>query len=456
MGCSVALAVGVFALIILDVERDAWLASQTKQAKVMVGSLGNELKQSLLGGAIKEDIEKIANKYLKATPSSLGVALHYTKKGAPQQLIYGEIPTIQPPLEGIPNTGDVVRLPEQGLQFATALTYGGNRIGVVSVRYSELAWQQLSTRIMWRMLITAVVVILFSSIGVYWLASRMSEPLERLASAADQVGKENYTIQLPVHGNDEISDATEQFNQMVRGLAHKAEMRSAFARYLNPKLIEDLFADGDIKPNNHHREVSILFADMVGFTSFSEASQPQQVIDILNLYFELFHYMIDHFDGHVDKYIGDAIMGVFNHPKTDPDHARHVAMAALAIAKGCKQLNRDHNGPPVSFRVGIDCGQVIAGSIGSPKRLDYTVIGNTVNIASRMGGLGGACEVLLSRSAFNHLGDGFAFDSIGHRKIKGISQEIECGRLKTAGDSMQQQINQIVTEALQAQRANHD
>ncbi|MDX8413890.1 MAG: adenylate/guanylate cyclase domain-containing protein [Mariprofundales bacterium] len=451
-----ALAVAAFAFIILDVERDAWLESQTKQAKVMVASLGNELKQSLLGGAIKEDIEKIANKYLQERDSALGVALQYTKKGVPQRLAYGDIVAQPTPLTTAPNSGAVIRLAEEGLQFATAISYGGNTIGVVTVRYSEQAWEDLATHIMWRMLMTAIIVILFSSIGVYWLAARMSQPLEELTSAAHLVGEENYTIQLPIQGNDEISDAVEQFNQMVQGLAHKKKMRSAFARYLNPKLIEEAFTEGEIQPSNHHREVSILFADMVGFTSFSEASQPEQVIDILNQYFELFHYVIDYFDGHVDKYIGDAIMGVFNHPKTDSDHARHVAMAALAIAEACKQRNMHHHGQPITFRVGMDCGQVIVGSIGSPKRLDYTVIGNTVNIASRMGGLGGACEVLLTRNAFNRLGDEFSFDSIGHRKIKGISQEIECGRLSAQGEGMQQQLIQVVAEALQAQRAEHD
>ncbi|MDQ6965206.1 MAG: adenylate/guanylate cyclase domain-containing protein, partial [Mariprofundales bacterium] len=380
VGCSVALAVTAFALITLDVERDAWLKSQTRQAKVMVASLGNELTQSLLGGAIQDDIAKIANKYLQERSSALGVALNYSRKGVPQQLIYGEITTTPESSTAMQDGSGVVRLPGDELQFATTLSYGGKSIGIVTVRYSEEAWRQLSNQIMWRMLITAIVIILFSSIGVYWLASSMSKPLEELAAAAHQVGQEQYNITLPVRGNDEISDAIEQFNQMVRELAHKQEMRSAFARYLNPQLIEELFTDGDIKPNNHHQTVSILFADMVGFTSFSEDARPEEVVALLNRYFELFHYIIDHFNGNVDKYIGDAIMGVFNHPKRDPDHSRHVAMAAVAIAEVCRQLHIESNGHTVAFRVGIDCGQVIAGSMGSPKRLDYTVIGSTVNI----------------------------------------------------------------------------
>ncbi len=346
-----------------------------------------------------------------------------------------------------------MRLPTDELWFATSIAYSGTTLGIVAVRYSEHAWDDLAVRIMWRMLMTAFVVVLFSGVGVYWLAARMSRPLEALALAARKVADTDYSVRLPVQGNDELSDAVSQFNQMVTELAHKEEMRTTFGRYLNPKLVSEVFEDGQLKLDTHRQEVSILFADMVGFTEFSESTQTEQVVEALNRHFELFHFVIDHFGGHVDKYIGDAVMGVFNHPKEAPDHIRHAAMAALAMARACSQLDtRRHDGKPVSFRIGIDCGQGIVGSIGPAKRLDYTVIGNTVNIASRMGALGEGGDVILTHETFERLGEGFAFDSIGECKIKGISQAIECGQLKVKDEKMLRHILHVVSQALLTQR----
>ncbi len=449
VGGSVTLAVVVFALIVLDLERDAWLDSQTSQAEIMVARLGDELKLPMLSGSAPE-IDTIANSYIKKVPSVLGLALAY--KGRKEPLNYGLVGDKALKIRSFSNTKGVVRLPTDDLWFATRVVYAGTTLGVVAVHYSERAWEALAARIMWRMLMTAIIVILFSGIGVYWLATRMSRPLEALASAARRVAEGDYGVHLPVQGNDEISDAVKQFNRMVAGLAHKEEMRAEFGRYLNPRLVEEVFADGERKLENHRQEVSILFADMVGFTSLSEALETEQVVEVLNRFFELFHHIIDYFGGHVDKYIGDAVMGVFNHPKADAEHPRHAAMAALAMTRVCRQLDIRHEGRPITFRIGIDCGQVIAGSIGSARRLDYTVIGDTVNIASRMGALGEGGDIMLTHEAFQRLGDGFVFESIGSREIKGLRQPMECGRLGIQDEQMLKQILGVVSRALNAQR----
>jgi len=450
VGGSVALAVAMFALIILDLEREAWLDSQTAQAETLVERLGDELKLPMLAGSTIE-IDAIANSFIKKVPSVLGMHLQYEKKN--KSFTYGLIGKDALALADFPESKTVIRLPTGDLWFAISVAYADTRLGVLAVRYSEHAWNNLAAQIKWRMLMTAFVVVLFSGVGVYWLAARMSRPLEELAMAARKVADGDFSMQLEPHGNDELSYAMDQFNQMVTELAHKEEMRATFGRYLNPKLVAEVFEEGEHDLNTHRQEVSILFADMVGFTEFSESMQTEQVVEVLNRHFELFHFIIDHFEGHVDKYIGDAVMGVFNHPRRNPDHVRHAAMAALAMAKACSQLGiHRHDKTPVVFRFGIDCGQVIAGSIGPARRLDYTVIGNTVNIASRMGALGEGGDVILTRETFKRLGKGFDFDSIGKCEIKGLSQPIECGQLKVKDEQMRQHILDIVFQSLQDAR----
>jgi len=169
---------------------------------------------------------------------------------------------------------------------------------------------------------------------------------------------------------------------------------------------------------------------------------------VLNKHFEVFHRVIDYYGGHVDKYIGDAVMAVFNHPNEDPDHARHAAKAGLAMTIACSKLGvLRSNGEAISFRVGLNRGEAIVGNIGAAERQEYTVIGDTVNVASRMGGLGEGGEVVMSEATFAQLGDGFAFNSIGTREIKGVSQAIKCGTVRPESEESHRNIAHAVALA---------
>ncbi|MFQ5582026.1 MAG: adenylate/guanylate cyclase domain-containing protein [Mariprofundaceae bacterium] len=444
VGFAVALAILVLSMIILDMERDAWLESQATQAEVLVERLGDELKIPMLAGSAAE-IDLIVQGFLQKVPAVMGVHLHFPD-GEDQH--FGDIGPDDKLLDKIPGDREIKRLSTKNLWFVKKVLYAGTAVGSVGVRYSEKAWEELAGRLVVRMALAAGLVIILSSVLVYWIAGRMSRPLEMLADAAQHVAYGDYSIRLPVAGNDEVSDAVSHFNAMVEELAHKEEIRDVFGRYLNPKLVSEVFDGGDIKAENRRHEVTVLFADMVGFTAFSESTSTEEVIDVLNKHFEIFHRIIDYYAGHVDKYIGDAVMAVFNHPNEDPDHARHAAMAGLAMSVACSKLGvLRENGEPISFRVGLNRGQAIVGSIGAAERLEYTVIGDTVNVASRMGGLGGGGEVVLSRSTYDHLGEGFSFEGIGTRDIKGVSEAMTCGTIKATSEAAQRNIAHAVALA---------
>ncbi|RMG92181.1 MAG: adenylate/guanylate cyclase domain-containing protein, partial [Zetaproteobacteria bacterium] len=320
------------------------------------------------------------------------------------------------------------------------------------VRFSEKQWHELVAALVTRILLASMVVVLLSGIFVFWLAGRMSRPLEKLAEAAKRVAAGDYTVKLPVIGYNEIADATRQFNEMVKELAHKEELRNVFGRYLNPKLVSEVFDGDGRKLEGSQREVTVLFADMVGFTSFAESTKTEQVIEVLNTYFGVFHRIIDHFGGHVDKYIGDAVMAVFNHPKDDKAHARHAAMAALAMAEACHRLKQPRpDGGRIQFRMGLNCGEVIVGNIGADERLQYTVIGNAVNVASRVCSLGDGGQVIVPLATFERMGAGFAFDSIGDRMIKGVREPLPCGMIRAMAADVREQIEAAVNAAFKEQ-----
>ena len=444
VGFAVTAAVLVLALVILDMERDAWLESQESQAEVLVDRLGDELKIPMLSGSAAE-VDVIVRSFLQTVPAVLAAHVQYID-GKSQQ--FGNEALDAAMLKQVVQARHITRLTGDDLWFAKRIIYGGTTIGSVAVRYSENAWESLAERLVIRMLLAAGLVIVLASMLVYWIAGQMSRPMELLAAAAAQVAGGDYSVRLAVEGNDEVSDATRQFNSMVEELAHKEEIRDVFGKYLNPKLVSEVFEGGSAHVEDSSQEVTVLFADMVGFTSFSESAEPAKIVEVLNKHFEVFHRIIDYFDGHVDKYIGDAVMAVFNHPNEDPEHERHATMAGLAMTVACRKLGvLRQNGEAISFRVGLNRGNVIVGSIGAAERLEYTVIGDTVNVASRMGGLGEGGEVILSQATYKHLGKGFAFNSLGKKNIKGVRDEIECGRVTAMDEETKRKVSHAVALA---------
>jgi len=425
----VALAVLILSLILLDTERDAWLRSQSTQAKVMVDRLGDEVKSYMLAGRKldKTQVDIIVTGFRDKIPTVLGIQVQYADGELHN---YGEVGDTLPLTAGkVTKTASHLRLSDD-LWYIQPVQYSGAAVGSIGVRFSGDEWRQLANRFIAGTLMVALIVILLSSIAAYWVATRMSRPLEALAIAARHVADGDFSTRVPLQGNDEITDAGRQFNHMVSELAHKEKLRGVFGRYLNPKLVQDVFDEHSASPVSHRQQVSVLFADMVGFTAFSEHTASEEVVQILNRYFEVFHRIIDYYGGHVDKYIGDAVMAVFNHPHEDEAHVRHAAMAGLAMTLACQRLRETYtSAEPVDFRVGINHGEAIVGNIGAVERLEYTVIGDAVNVASRMTGLGNGGELILSRQTFREIGTGFAFESIGRKNIKGIQKPINCGRL---------------------------
>jgi len=394
----------------------------------------------LSGSSAETDL--VVQGFLEKVPTVLGILL---RQPDGKTRAYGEVGESAGPIAAMAVAGSVGRLPVQQLWYSKGVIYADTSLGAVGVRFSEQAWQNIAGKLGQKISMAAVIVVLLSALWVYWLAGRMSQPLEMLADAARQVASGNYHVDMKVSGNDEISDAVSQFNVMARELAHKEELREAFGRYLNPKLVTDMFDGGSARLENHRQEVTVLFADMVHFTSFSESTDTSEVVNILNTHFEVFHRIIAYYGGHVDKYIGDAVMAVFNHPFADKDHARHAAKAGLAIAIACRELGvKRSDGEAISFRIGLNCGQAIAGNIGAAKRLEYTVIGDAVNVASRMCGIGQGGTLVMPRATFECLGQGFSFESIGERDIKGVSSELELGLVSVESRQVARNIEHVV------------
>ncbi len=222
------------------------------------------------------------------------------------------------------------------------------------------------------------------------------------------------------------------FTLALREYLHERREREQtmreFSRFVNPHVVQELLAHGGLSRAGESRQITILFSDIRGFTTLSEKRTPQQVVELLNRYFTLQVEVVFRHGGSLDKFIGDCIMAFWGAPLDDPDHARHAVGAALEMAEVLQRFKHELGEQDADFDVGIGIhsGPAVVGLIGSEQRREYTAIGDTVNLGSRIEGLTkGVSRILVSRETMQACGDAFAFKSYGSFKVKGREQEVE-------------------------------
>ena len=227
-----------------------------------------------------------------------------------------------------------------------------------------------------------------TAVGAVWVARRVSGPVRQLREGAVRIAEGDYRSRVHVRQRDELGALGRAFNRMAHGLEDRDRVRGLLGKVVSPAIAEELLSR-DIELGGEEREVSILFADIVGFTALAERLPPSELLDFLNHYLTRLSGDIEANQGVIDKYIGDAVMAVFAAPLPDPYHASHAVAAALAMQQSMQALNMaEADGrPDLQLRVGINSGTAVAGNMGSADRLNYTVVGDAVNLASRLEGL---------------------------------------------------------------------
>jgi adenylate cyclase len=275
----------------------------------------------------------------------------------------------------------------------------------------------------------AVAAIVVAVVLALFVSRSVAEPLARLEAAMTEVERGRFDRRAPVVSNDEIGRLTEGFNRMVRGLAEREFLRETFGKYVSQEIRDEILA-GRIALQGEPREVTILFADIRDFTPWVEASDPREVVRDLNSYFTEMESAIRAHGGLVVQYIGDEIEAVFGAPVARPGHAEHAVRAALAMRARLSAWNaaRGASGrPPLRNGIGIHTGTVLAGNIGSADRLSYALVGDSVNLASRLQGLTKElhADVLVSGTTRARLAGDLPLRPLPAVRVKGRVADVE-------------------------------
>jgi adenylate cyclase len=214
---------------------------------------------------------------------------------------------------------------------------------------------------------------------VVLVARSLASSISDLQRATDQVAGGDLRARVPVVTSDETGRLAQSFNTMIEGLDEGERLRRAFGAYVDPGLAERVLAEGaDLA--GEELEVTVLFLDIRDFTAFAEAAQPREVVALLNDLWELAVPLLLRHGGHANKFIGDGLLGVFGAPEPVADHGERAVAAALQIAARVAERFAGR----ISVGIGVNSGPVIAGTVGGGGRVEYAVIGDTVNTAARV------------------------------------------------------------------------
>ncbi len=225
-----------------------------------------------------------------------------------------------------------------------------------------------------------------------------------------------------------------QRSLLVEKLRNEEVIRHRLERYHSPAVVQQLIAvggspDGRLAPTEN--EISIVFADLVGFTAISEKLTPTEIAQLLNKLFEEMLKEVFLYSGTLDKYIGDCIMAFFGAPDPDPGHADRAVASAKGMLTRLQHLNANNFWQePLQLRIAINSGKAIVGDVGSSQRVDYTALGTTINLAARMETICSPGECVISEVTYNMLSEKSDFSDIGNYRFKGIDRSIKLYQTK--------------------------
>jgi adenylate cyclase len=285
-------------------------------------------------------------------------------------------------------------------------------------------------------MLAGIVALLLAGVLATVLSRGLTRPVQRLVAATRRVAEGEYDVRVPVTAQDEIGTLAEAFNGMAEGLLLKERYRGVLDKVVSPEIAEELLK-GEIRLGGETREVTTLFADVRGFTARTEGMEPQEVIALLNDYLGRATAAVEAEGGVVDKYVGDEVIALFGAPVARPDDPIRAVRAALAIRAAVQALNAERAAwgePAIDLGIGINTGFAVAGNMGSARRMNYTVVGESVNLTARLCAAAGPGEILISQALYERVRDRIDARRLPAIRVKGLSYDVHPYAVDAARD----------------------
>ena len=393
------------------------LANDTLQLEVLAANLANS--ENVVGTAIYGADRKLL------TRSGAGpFELNAPYAGHSRAFLDNRLETLQWKWPNSP------RGALDAMSFVSPIRFRDMTVGYAEISFSRaLMTESLHASI--RSIVLTTIALILAGIAVsYLLGRRLSRPLHHLMDASRAIGNGQYHYRIEERRNDEIGYLMTAFNSMAQGMLQKTQVEEAFSKYVPARVAKQILANLDqVRLSGTHAMATVMFVDIVGFTAKSETMEPEGVAELLNEFYTTVGQAAALHRGTIDKYMGDCVMLVFGIPEEDPDHTFNAVACAVFFQKLVARMNdrRISQGKfPVHFRIGINAGDMLAGVMGSSDRVQYTVVGDTVNLASRLCSVATADQIVITEETFHRgeLRKRISATKHGSIRIRGKSQPV--------------------------------
>jgi class 3 adenylate cyclase len=326
------------------------------------------------------------------------------------------------------------------------------------------ATEQRERRVFWLTIAATISTVLLGITVAALITNRLSRPVRSLATAMRDVQQGNLDIQLPVGSTDEVGRLTDSFNFFVKELRSKERMKQTFGKYIDPRILEHVLAQpGAEAVAGGRRDMTVSFADLVGFTSLSERLTPLLMVTLLNRHFGLQAIAVQEHHGVVDKFVGDSVMAFWGPPFVKPEeHAVLACRAAQAQLGALDALRRElpditglrRDLPAIDLCIGICTGEVVVGNIGSDNTRSYTVIGDTANLAARLERANRVygTQILVTETTAQMTGSQFEMREIDTISVKGKTETTRILELLSAAGQLSEELARLRERYEQARR----
>lgn len=297
---------------------------------------------------------------------------------------------------------------------------------------SEQSVYAVINRTTYRIILFSLAVFFVAVILIRLFSNGITNPIKELVDASAKIERGEFELDIEPQTQDEIGLLTSSFVQMGKGLSEREKLMVSFSKFTN-KTIAQKAASGELSLGGETREATIFFSDIRSFTAMSEKMKPTEVVEFLNSYMTRMVQCVNKTGGVVDKYIGDAIMAVWGAPESSGNPASdalNAIIAALMMRDSLSSFNKERTEKglaPIRIGCGINSGPVVAGQIGSEERMEYTVIGDAVNLASRTEALNKpfATDILITENTYKLLKDKVIVEQMPGVHVKGKTDEIK-------------------------------
>ncbi len=321
-------------------------------------------------------------------------------------------------------------------EVAVPVMLGGQKkIGEVHVGIDLTSLQIASRRI--QMVVGGITVIgvIVGILSAFGLGTLLIRPLNALVRGVAEIARGNFEYRIRKSTNDEIGDLTSAFNVMAKDLKDKVLIEDAFKRYVSHQVAEEILKDPDVFAKSlkgTKKRITAFFGDIRGFTPISEQLPPEEVVAFLNFYLTEMTTIIFANEGTIDKFMGDCIMAVFGAPVEHSDDVYRAVKSGVEIQKRIEEMNKQRvteGKQDIHVGIGINYGEAVVGNIGSTQRLEYTVIGDSVNTAARLQTVAKGGEIVVSDSVHREVKDHFNFIPMEPVKVKGKARSLKVWKI---------------------------